>query len=745
MPRSNGSGPVASVTGVSPVPTTLVPVQQGLSLGDAWRVIRGHAWLIVAMLCISAVAGFFINQHLERYYSRFTATGHIQFQPTLNYDPVHNPEPRIDPGSLTLELSTQTQLLRHDSLLTRVLTNPNSEIRKTAWFAQFPSAQAAKVELAANFSVVPIPGTRLIAASMTTPIARDSRTIVEELVQQHINDQKDLATAKQLERTTVLNAKRKELESRRQSRLSEIREKSVRLSAAGWDLIAGTNTKKTEELTLATQQNSIAADLATLQSRQEMVMSQLNRGEDPSELTNAIETDPNINQFKNAIDSIDMEVSQTGMGPENPRVKKLVAQRDAYAKRMAQLRGEKIASLRMALLEGLKNAITSTQQRLEGVTQQLAKTQQEVSDVSNIYRQYLAAKDEEVVIRNELKEITDSLDQITVQNGVDGGINWSTRPTIPDSPSFPKLSSTMTMAVMCGLGLALGIAFLRELTDTSVRSPRDITRIGQLNMLGMVSDINDDVQSAGAKLPLVIFEAPQAILAEQFRQVRTRMQHAASLDSTRSILVTSPGPGDGKSTIACNLAAGLALNGRRILLVDANFRRPELHKVFNLTNDSGFSDVLNQLDTLPQNIRESQVPNLAVLTSGPKPVNATELFESQLLVDFIEKALEEFDHVVFDSGPLLVVSETVALAPRVDGVVTVVRARHNSRGLLIRMRDTLRQLKAEHLGVILNGVRAQGGGYYGRNIKAYYAYMEDGTRVLPEPAMAGPTGPTSAA
>jgi capsular exopolysaccharide synthesis family protein len=284
----------------------------------------------------------------------------------------------------------------------------------------------------------------------------------------------------------------------------------------------------------------------------------------------------------------------------------------------------------------------------------------------------------------------------------------------------------MTVSIAMGLLLALGIAFLRELLDTTIRSPRDITRVGSLNLLGMVPHEDDDPQSAGARLPVVIFEAPHSMMAEQLRQVRTRLQHSSSLDTTRSILITSPSPGDGKSTIACNLAAGLALNGRRILLVDANFRRPELHRVFNIANEQGFSDVLNSLDLFEHAVQETQVPNLFVLPSGHKPTNATELVESQLLVDFIERALEEFDHVIFDSGPLLFVSETVALAPRVDGVVSVVRARTNTRGVLSRMRDTLKQVKAEHLGVVLNAVRAQGGGYYGRNIRTYYEYQNNG-------------------
>ena len=297
---------------------------------------------------------------------------------------------------------------------------------------------------------------------------------------------------------------------------------------------------------------------------------------------------------------------------------------------------------------------------------------------------------------------------------------------MPEAPAFPKLYVTMAAAIALGLMASLGIAFLREFTDTSVRSPRDIQKIGQLNLLGMIPHEADDPEAAQARLPLAIFEAPNSIIAEQFRQVRTRLQHSASLDTVRSLLITGTAPGDGKTTVACNLAAGLALNGRRILLVDANFRRPQVHSVMNLPNDIGFGDVLNSLDLFEGAVRPTEVPNLSVLVCGIKPANSTELLESQLLIDFIERAPRRSTTVIFDSGPLLLVSETAALAPRVDGVVTVVRARGNSRGMLQRLRDQLRQLKAENLGVILNAVRSTSGGYYAPMIKSYYAYHQNG-------------------
>ena len=307
------------------------------------------------------------------------------------------------------------------------------------------------------------------------------------------------------------------------------------------------------------------------------------------------------------------------------------------------------------------------------------------------------------------------------------GVFWAQRPDIPDRMSFPKLPVTLAVSILLGLALSIGLALLKEMLDTSVRSPRDIARIGQLNLLGMVPDEQDDPQIAGVRLPLAIFEAPHSIVAEQLRQIRTRLQHSVSLDTTRAILVTSAGPDDGKTTIAANLAAGLALNGRRILLVDANFRRPQLHSVFSVTNDKGFSNALAAPTDFAQFVKETSIPNLAVMPCGPKPPNATELLESQLLIDFIDHVLDDYDHIIFDSGPLLFVSESVALAPRVDGVVTVVRAGQNSRGALQRVRDTLRQTKAQQIGVVLNAVRAQGGGYYARNIRTYYEYQGETT------------------
>jgi len=458
----------------------------------------------------------------------------------------------------------------------------------------------------------------------------------------------------------------------------------------------------------------------------EALTTQANNGQTPTVVQQYVDNNGLVLNERAQLDWYDMRLKELALhvGPNHQEVLDVQTMRDAQKKKLDDTEGDLRSKATAQILEQARGEVQSSERDYNEMASRLDQLKRDMGELSNAMDQYVLLETETRGQRDELRSINEKLenaDRKQIQN-MQTMVRWMGQPVVPTNMYFPKLPIVMAVAIAIGLALGLGIAFLREMTDQTIRTDRDILRVGQMSLLGMVADESDDPQAAGARLPLLIFDAPHSMTAEQLRQVRTRLQHSASLDTTRSIMVTSPGPGDGKTTIACNLAAGLALNGRRILLVDSNFRRPEIHKIFALGNERGFSDVLNGAVAFDETVHETQVPNLAVMTSGPRPINATEMFESQLLIDFVERALEEFDHVIFDSGPLLVVSDSVAMAPRVDGVVSVVRARGNSRGLLGRMRDTLRQIKAEHLGVVLNAVRAQGGGYYRRNIQTYYDY-----------------------
>jgi len=698
-----------------------------MSGADVWRVLRANLWLIVTLLVVSMVSGYFVNKYLAAHYSKFSSAGLIGVHPSLSLNPLDEDRGEIAQSNVALEQRSQVQKILHESLASKVITN-SKPLRETAWFLQFNgSAQDAKKDLLKSLSVTPIQDTRLIRVSMTTPNREDCAVIVREVVDQHLQDERKRNNDAQYDRSTLLT----NMKVRNQMRLNEIggrlRDRSVKLGVDGIGGSGRINVKDEELSRLVQLQLEMELKAEAARGQRDGIMKQLAAGQDPAGVEESVRMDPTISMYRQMLTNAELQAGELEqqVGPNSPQLQKAQSRVSGLQTRLDSEINATKAKSRVAIAEMMEGQVAEVTQSMEKITRRVDDIKGELGDLSNQMADYLTLRDEEEAYREQLNAVNKQLEQMTtIQGRIDlSTVSWSTQPETPDSPTFPKLPQTMALAVFAGLALSLGISFLREMLDTSVRSPRDIARIGQMPMLGMVAHESDDPQSAGARLPLVIFEAPHSMLAEQFRQVRTRLQHAASLDTTRSILVTSPGPGDGKSVVATNLAAGLALNGRRILLVDANFRRPELHKIFGVGNEQGLSDVLNNLDNFDSLIQETAVPNLAVLPSGPKPTNATELLESQLLIDFIERALEEFDHVVFDSGPMLFVSESVALAPRVDGVVTVVRARSNSRGLLQRMRDGLRQVKAEHLGVVLNAVRSQGGGYYGRNIKTYYEYQ----------------------
>ena len=734
LPRPGGTTALA-VAGAAPLVVGAPPTPNSqMSIGDVVRVIRANSWLIGIFLVLSGIGGYFANQYLERHYSVYTATGLIQILPMQPVDPLHvGIGTTFEGNSLVIEEKTEAAIIKSDGLVNKVLTDPTSSIRTTSWWLNDCKGdpQIAHKLLADKFTANPILDSKLISISMTASEPKDTAIIVTAMVDELIKQQKESIRQKNQTERLRLVAQKDAYVTKLREATNEVAEMTSQLELDGVGTSNSVNVKSLEMSEKIKVQLDAQSKYNEYKNEYDTFVAQLARGEEPSSVTMAVNNDPSVGQASAALAQYDTQISELEGGsmlPNNPTTLRYEKERELRANKLEDLKAEKTSEMRDAIKTTLATSRDNAQRDLDQIDKSISDLQKQMSELSNKMSAYYIRKEEETQARGyvtQYEKALEDMDQM-VRAADFSSLDWAQRPQEPDHPSFPILAATMGASIALGLAVSLGIAFLREVTDTTVRSPRDISRVGQMNLLGMVPHEADDPQSSGARLPLVIFEAPHSMMAEQLRQVRTRLQHAASLDTTRSILVTSPSPGDGKSTIAVNLAAGLALNGRRILLVDANFRRPELHRIFGVGNEVGFSDVLNDINSFASAVQETTVPNLAMMTSGVKPSNPTELLESQLLLDFIERALEEYDHVIFDSGPMLFVSETVALAPRVDGVVTVILARRSTRGVLTRMRDALRAVKAEHLGIVLNGVRNQAGGYYGRSMKTYYEYQNAG-------------------
>ena len=749
LPQTTAVRVPQTINPTSAPPVAYVPATAAPSAGraqmtgaDVWRVIRANLLLIIVMVALAGVGGYFLNRFLATHYPHYTATGYLQIRTGVIKNAVKDQSDELADQAVIRLARTQSALLQTDTLFSNVLKK-NGRLRETKWFAEFteidPATNKPRVDvkeareyLQDYFRVSPVPDSELLAARFSWADPKDCKIVIEEIVNEHLEQQKRQSESRLAEQTNVLRDMSDRYAQQVRIISERVRNRIQELTAQGLGGQLGTHyfSEKEQRMgALIKEQLEANSEAAEWKDMAEQITKQVQSGGVPGAVEQDVERDPTVMDLSRQLSgwTVQLDAMRKEYGANNRDIRMLENRIEAARTELENQR----AQLRIQFTNQYLEKVTGMAQRhagaAKGLQDQIDQIRKELAVLSKELALYLIDEEEEKNLRELQTEVNNKLRDVELTYNPENQtrIDWAPngRPEIPELPSFPRLAITLPLSLLIGLGLALGIAFLREFLDDTVRSPRDVMRVGQMNLLGMISDENDDPQVANAKLP--IFDAPHSLTAEQFRQVRTRLAHAAALDTTRSIMVTGPSPMDGKTTVAANLAAGLALNGRRILLVDGNFRRPELHRLFGFGNDKGFSDVLNGTAAFEDVVHQTRVPNLSIMTSGPKPMNATELFESQLLIDFIERALEEYDHVIFDSGPFLVVSESIAMAPRVDGVVTVVRAHAESRGLLLRMREQLRQVKAEHIGVVLNAVRAQGGGYYRRNIKTYYLYNNE--------------------
>jgi capsular exopolysaccharide synthesis family protein len=716
-----------------PGPAAAPPISGFQMTGaDIRRVLRANAWLIILFLIVSGIGGYALNMWLSKNHPRYTAIGLLQVNPSVTVDFMTDKTSDMGELRLVSELRTQAQLLTTERLFSAVLQK-EGPLRESKWFAQFrgpdgiPITKAAKEDLAKILKVMPIPDSTLLSITCISAEPKDCKTIIDEVVTEHLDQQKEQAELRFSAQTKSLRDMNEALGRQLDNTSKRLYEKQIELAKKGVSGPLGFSSRDVELKAFLEQKLKLAAMASELKTMYAVAASKAEKGTALGMVETQIENDPTVSSYTREISSLEMQkdLTESTQGDKRQDVLRLKNYLDLANQKLDSRRELLRVRMRAAYIDELRFRAEQADTELKSVSDEVEKLKNERADLGKELNYLENYKEEEKSLREQQLQVSTKLRDLNVARSPAtlSRIDWASKPEIPEIQTFPRLSIILPLSMMLGLMMALGIAFLRELMDDTVRSPRDVARVGQMNLLGIIAEEGDDPQAASAKI--AIFDAPHSLTAEQFRQVRARLQHATSLDTTRTILVTGPSPLDGKTTVASNIAAALALSGRKILLVDANFRRPEIHRLFNFSNDKGLSDVLNASCPFEEASRTTRVPNLSVMTSGPKPLNATELFESQLMTDFIEHALEEFDHVIFDSGPFLVVSESVALASRVDGVVTVVRAHSESRGLLQRMRDSLRQVKAEHIGVILNAVRAQGGGYYRRSIKTFYDYQSE--------------------
>jgi len=220
-----------------------------------------------------------------------------------------------------------------------------------------------------------------------------------------------------------------------------------------------------------------------------------------------------------------------------------------------------------------------------------------------------------------------------------------------------------------------------------------------------------------AERRLIAVDNPKSPISEQYRTIRTNIQFSVIDTPLRSLIVTSTGPGEGKSTTVANLAVVFAQQGKKTLLIDADLRKPTVHYTFRLNNYAGLTSVLTNASPLSTALQDTSVENLTVLTAGPIPPNPAELLSSKAMAQCLEQLYETFDLVIFDTPPVLAVTDAQILANQCDGTVLVIESGNTEIEAAAKAKELLAAANAKLLGVVLNKRKHRDGGYY-----YYYQY-----------------------
>jgi|HubBroStandDraft_1064217.scaffolds.fasta_scaffold02807_4 succinoglycan biosynthesis transport protein ExoP len=642
------------------------------------------------------------------------------------------------------ELETEVKILQSDLLALQVIRELNLD-RMPEFGGK--SAPAASVDLApdplqvdpsrassmvggfkGNLHVTLSPNTRIIEVHYRSADPNVAATVVNTLMQTYVENNFKARFESTMQASDWLQKQLVDM----QMKVETSQEKLVRYQ------------KEHEILGIDEKQNIITAKLDEL--NKELTQAESERMDkeafyrmvesgDPDAIAasaGGVEGDgPNSGSASTVLDSlrnkqIDLKVQiadmSTQFGPSYPKLAQLNNQLKEID---AQIQNEM-----KKIVSKVRGQYMTALQRENMLHDALERQKQEANKLNESAIEYSILKRDAETYRQLYEGLLQKLKEAGVSAGLKANnfhIIDSARP--PSGPIEPNIPRNLLFSILLGSATGIGLAFLLEGLDSTIRTTEQAQMISGLASLGMIPLGSKSAREGPNPKRLVIATSkeavelvtqvrPQSQMAESYRALRTSLLLSNLGAPPRVIMVTSALPQEGKTTTSINCAVVLAQKGVRVLLIDADLRRPSIHKTLGMGPRSGLSNVLTGSSTLEQTItRTSILPNLFILPAGTPPPNPAELLASSNMRDVLERLRNEYDHVVVDTPPSLSVTDAVVLSPRADAVVLVIRSGQTTKQALRRSRDILAQVNAKVVGVLLNAVDLSSPDYY-----YYYEY-----------------------
>ncbi len=700
----------------------------GLTARDLWRVLRQRTWLIAitgavlyTLVVVATVLIYFLAP-------AFTAEAYVQYVPPLESGLSPMGEQILPKDYVALQLATESAKLKSESLLMDVLSQhdvQNTQFRQ--WYGN--DFDKCLTEFRDMLQVAPVRDSYLIKVGLPLKNKKEAMLIVNKVVERHVIRSKNALQDEGKKKLDSLKTTQAEMTNQ----LEQVRRRIADLRAKQ-DMPAIEAERDVLAESIAVLQNT----LSELKAREADVNAQLAtvQGTDPrnlpisAEMRVIIEADPVLRYYRQQVEAFDIEIASVGQtiaGANHKYMQQLQSRRQGYFEKESARRDELIEDLRRRQYESLQQELARIRSMLSEVHEQLAEKQDTQKDLDVAIQTYNSLiKDEDALImqsKDIVVALRDAENALAIQS-LQGRLEAFPATREPRFPSRPNFLLYLGGGLLLSVLAAVGLAFLREVTDQAVRTPLDVARHGHLSVLGSIPRL-DDEEADVDRIELATRRAPQSLVAESFRQIRTHLTFSGPLDSQRILLITSSRSGDGKTAVAVNLAVTFAQSGQRVLLIDCNFRRPAIRTAFEGTRSEGLSNVLVGRSRLHEVITKTELPNLDVLTSGPMPPNPAELLGSPQLRTVLAEARRSYERVLLDGPPCLLISDALVLATQVDATVLVARAGGGTRGALRRAREQLQRVGARVIGAILNGVQARAGGYFKQQYREFYDYTNE--------------------
>jgi polysaccharide biosynthesis transport protein len=717
-----------------------LPPQES-ALGESLRVLIKRKWVVVICLVtifsVVAIASLKMTPVYEAggtiEINKPDATLNFQNSATFSVD-------YFDPT----ELETELKILQSDLLATQVIRELNLDRRpEIGGPAPAPSAELSPDPLQSdpvrasamvgsfksNLKVSLSPNTRIIEVHYRSPDPQMAATVVNTLMQTYVENNFKARFESTMQASDWLQKQLVDL----QMKVETSQEKLVRYQKE--HEILGTDEKQNIIMEKLDELNKALTNAESERMDKEALYRLIQSG-DPDAIASSAgglqggatnsQSDSQLLgtlRAKQAELKIQAAELNTQFGPAYPKLTQLNNQlKEIDSEIQAEMK--KIASM-------IRGEYTTALQRESMLRDALEKQKQEANKLNESAIQYTLLKRDVDTNRQLYEGLLQKMKEAGVSAGLKSNnfrIVDSARP--PQAPIEPNIPRNLMFAIVLGLASGIGLAFLLEGLDNTVRTTEQAQIISGLPSLGMIPLGSKSAREGPNPKRLVIAASkeavelvtqvrPQSQMAESYRALRTSLLLSSLGAPPKVVMVTSALPQEGKTTTSINTAVVLAQKGVRVLLIDADMRRPSIHKTLGMGPHSGLSNVLTGSIPLEQAITSTTVlPNLFVLPAGTPPPNPAELLASSNMRDVLGKLREQYDHIVIDTPPSLSVTDAVVLSPRADAVLLVIRSGQTTKQALRRSRDVLTQVNAKVVGVLLNAVDLSSPDYY-----YYYEYQ----------------------